>query len=393
MRVIAEIRTDAGLDPLSFSQLLSSHGIRHEIEERDGDSKAPLFRIWVFDEDEIEHASKLFDAYRKNPDQYQRPAAPLSAPLQRERLANESAGSGSEGESEATLRKNPLVPKFGFISILVLAATIFIFIWGQSKSELRVPPPIHEVAEAPVLSGLEQKLLFDYPHYFELRDKLLTLYTPAQIKEGEKPSEAAQSLIHEMEKTPFWNGIYDRFINHIHNKSVPLKYEGPLMEKIGQGEFWRLFSPALLHYDFLHIFFNVLWFIILSNQIEFRIGSIRYLFFLLVAAVASNSAQYLMTGSFFMGLSGLICAMAAFIWARQQVAPWEGYILNRMTIIFLLIFVLGIFGLQVVFFFLELLSPLKLQLAIANTAHLVGGLVGYGLGRLKFFSLKSHRLG
>ncbi len=94
-----------------------------------------------------------------------------------------------------------------------------------------------------------------------------------------------------------------------------------------------------------------------------------------------------MSGSFFMGLSGVVCGLAGFIWARQRVAPWEGYLLHQLTLIFLAIFVLGMFALQIVFFFLELSGIVLIGISIANTAHLAGGITGYLLGKQKFFSL------
>ena len=44
--------------------------------------------------------------------------------------------------------------------------------------------------------------------------------------------------------------------------------EIPLFEKIRQGELWRLFTPCILHRDFLHILFNMIWVWILVKQIE-----------------------------------------------------------------------------------------------------------------------------
>lgn len=273
--------------------------------------------------------------------------------------------------------------KTPFFSTLIILSTIAFFLWGNLKGGVSVPEKMEGVAEAPQLKSINKLLAFDYPVYFELRDLLIPLYP----KQGPL-SAAAISLLLEMKETPFWSGIYERFLTHIHHREIPLKYEGPMFEKIQQGEVWRLFTPALLHYDFIHIFFNLLWFIMLGNQIEKKIGSFRFVIMILLIAIGSNVAQYLMSGSFFMGLSGIVVGLAAFIWARQQVAPWEGYLLQKATLLFLSIFVMGIFFLQCVFFFLQLFGALELNIPIANTAHLVGGAVGYLLGRLPLYDLK-----
>lgn len=378
MRIVCEIRGTPPLpDPIGLSRLLLSKGIKNECEETILPSGETLFRIWVLDEDEVVHAKALFEQYRDHPEEFKGiepppPAPPVQPPSQHDESKLSSPFSIG-----------------GPISTVILALVSLLFIFSVlNRPASVIPPKIEGVKEAPRLSPLEQALLFDYPHYFALRDELLKIYTPEEIKEGKAPSYAAKSLMREMEKTPFWNGLYDRAVDHIADKKVPLAYEGPLFEKIKEGECWRFFTPALLHYDFLHIFFNVLWFLVLAGQIEKRIGSFRFLLLLLLAAIVSNTAQYIMSGPFFLGLSGLVCAMAAFIWAREQTAPWEGYLLHRMTIIFLLIFVFGIFGLQLTFFFTQIFLGIKLQMPIANTAHIIGGVVGYLLGRLKYFSLK-----
>lgn len=92
-----------------------------------------------------------------------------------------------------------------------------------------------------------------------------------------------------------------------------------------------------------------------------------------------------------MGLSGIVVGMAAFIWARQQIAPWEGYLLHRFTLIFLGIFVVGMFLLQIVLFVMQVTGDFGLTVGIANTAHLTGGCAGYLLGRLRLFALRPKR--
>ena len=156
-----------------------------------------------------------------------------------------------------------------------------------------------------------------------------------------------------------------------------------------EGQVWRLFTPSLLHFDFLHIFFNVLWFILLGNQIEYRIGPARYLGMIFVLGILTNTCQYIVSGPFFMGLSGIVCGMAAFIWARQQVAPWEGYLLHRFTLVFLAIFVVGMFLLQLIFFMMQTFATFELNIGIANTAHISGAIIGYLMGRMRrTFALK-----
>jgi GlpG protein len=127
---------------------------------------------------------------------------------------------------------------------------------------------------------------------------------------------------------------------------------------------------------------------VLGKQIETHISKTRFLILIVIIGIFSNICQYLMNGPYFLGLSGVILGMAGFIWMRQKIAPWEGYTLPKTTLLFLLIFVLGMIGLQVISFVMEI-SGKNFVFNIANTAHVAGALMGMGLGRLSFFSWRN----
>jgi GlpG protein len=78
--------------------------------------------------------------------------------------------------------------------------------------------------------------------------------------------------------------------------------------------------------------------------------------------------------------------MLAFIWTRQKIAAWEGYQIDRLTLIFMLIFIISMALIQLLSFFLEKSFDLAFSPNIANMAHLTGGLMGFLLARLNFFS-------
>ncbi len=366
-------------DPYVFSLYLTSIGISNELEEVTPlREEMPSYRIWAYEEEQIEKAQGLYARYHANP----------KDPLFHVQLPEKESPDFPEEKPAAPIkrRRGLLSPApFGKISILILLTVIIIFGWAQVKRGLIIPPTLPGIAQAPLLTSVDEALIYDYPTYFQLRDQLLKIYTPQQIKEKVPPSASARALMQEIRLTPYWMGFYDRVVNHFRKPNFPLFDGGPMFEKIREGEVWRIFTPALLHLGLLHIFFNVLWFIMLGNQIEYRLGPFKYLLLIFFAAIVSNTSQYLMSGSYFMGLSGVITGFAGFIWARQQVAPWEGYLLHRMTLIFLGVFVVGMFGLQTVFFILQLTGKFERSIGIANTAHLSGALAGYLLGRLPYF--------
>jgi GlpG protein len=178
-----------------------------------------------------------------------------------------------------------------------------------------------------------------------------------------------------VEQKPLWSGI-------LGNNSP----NAEMFTKIREGQIWRLFSPCVMHRDFLHILFNMIWVLILGKQLEQRLRPWRYVALMLIIGVLSNIAQYLISGPLFLGYSGIVVGMAGFIWVRQKIAPWEGYPLQKSTLIFLLLFVIAMFALEVGSFVLEHLHVLNLSANIANTAHIAGGIIGIILGYIPFLA-------
>lgn len=92
----------------------------------------------------------------------------------------------------------------------------------------------------------------------------------------------------------------------------------PLFQKLRQGQLHRLITPVFLHGSILHILFNMIWLFVLMKQIEMKIGAIKTLFLSIAIGIVSNVIQYIVTGPFFVGASGIIVGLAAFIWIRQK---------------------------------------------------------------------------
>jgi len=154
--------------------------------------------------------------------------------------------------------------------------------------------------------------------------------------------------------------------------------EGPMIKwnpgvpEVLNGEVWRLFSPAFLHFGILHILFNMMWLHRLGGEFERRLGTGWFALFLLVAAVVSNVAQFWVNlppvfeyGPQFGGMSGVVYGLAGHAWMRGRRDPRAGIELDESTFMFLMIW-----------FFLCFLPFMP----IANTAHAAGLLVGLAWG-------------
>ena len=157
-------------------------------------------------------------------------------------------------------------------------------------------------------------------------------------------------------------------------------YFAYLGETLGSGQWWRLLTPMLIHFGWLHLAMNSLWYWELGRRIEARQGALMLLGLTLLFSLAANFAQYLWAGpSLFGGLSGVLYGLLGHCWLFQRLAPTAAYRLPPgvlvMMLVWLLICMTGVFEL--------------LQFgAIANAAHVGGllagcltGLVGGALAR------------
>jgi len=125
----------------------------------------------------------------------------------------------------------------------------------------------------------------------------------------------------------------------------------------------RLIGPAFFHFSWLHIVFNTMWWWQLGGSIEKTLGKVTLVNLLLISAIVSNVGQYLVSGSNFGGLSGIVYALVGFVWWFGYLVPEQGLSLAKPLVGFLIFWlVLG---------FAELL-PVN----VANTAHLLGLLSG-----------------
>jgi GlpG protein len=144
---------------------------------------------------------------------------------------------------------------------------------------------------------------------------------------------------------------------------------------VKRGEVWRLFTPALLHVNYLHLFFNMWATVILGTIIETRRGTSTLAALVVLSALASNVGQYLYVLNFDLdlvrwgGISGVGYAMFGYLWMKGRYEPEQGMILHPSSVrIMLLWLLLGFTGI----------------LPMANGAHLVGLIVGVLFGLARF---------
>ena len=138
------------------------------------------------------------------------------------------------------------------------------------------------------------------------------------------------------------------------------------------GQYWRLITPAFLHFGWLHIVFNCLWLWDLGRRVEQVMGHLNMFMLFLVIAVVSNASQFEFGGGgLFGGMSGVVYGLLGFSWIAPQLQPaWPIQPPKAIMIFMVGWLVVCMSGMVEVLGFG----------AIANAAHLGGLLCGAVVG-------------
>jgi GlpG protein len=167
------------------------------------------------------------------------------------------------------------------------------------------------------------------------------------------------------------------FITRIERVSdTKVAWDDPTLPELRRGELWRLVTPVFIHFDVIHILFNMLWLVALGRQLERRNGSVRLALLILLIAVPSNLCQYFFSTvvlegwklkvtqslPLFGGMSGVVFGLFGYVWMKAVYEPGCGLSVRPGSILlmmgWLILCMTGAVG------------------RIANMAHLVGLAVG-----------------
>ena len=150
------------------------------------------------------------------------------------------------------------------------------------------------------------------------------------------------------------------------------------LSNILHGEFWRLITPIFVHFSIYHIVFNMLALAAFGQRIEMVKGRFRFGLIVLISAITSNLGQFFVSGGSFGGMSGVVFALAGYLWIKGQIAPDEGLGLDRQN-------AQWVFG----WFLLGVIAPVLypegqgFPFNMANVCHGVGLAAGIVLGLLR----------
>ena len=370
MRLIASFEEEKRAYAL-YSLLLKAN-IESVYETLEDSSKKSIkYPVWIVNEEDIDRALDIYETFEKDPEAFMQqemeslPSSEVLGPIK-----IQAASHFVRAKNQAPLTR------------FVVMVCVLVFLWNWYEGyllEKKYPALMGYFG----LTTLTMNLMYDEPAPFDELYQFFIKHPDLKLEEVDQWSPAIKGEINQLNKEPFWKGFYTVLVDWPQSKNI---LEVPLFTKISEGELWRLFTPVLLHGNFLHILFNMLWLWMLGKEMELRVGKLRYVALMVIIGVISNTGQYLVSGPMFLGYSGIICGLGGFIWMRQRKAPWEGYMIPKGTLLFLFIFVIGMVVLQIVALVVSKMHLGDFSVGrIGNTAHVVGLICGLLLARVPLF--------
>jgi len=256
MRLIGQLENETQAH--RFGDCLYGEGIESHVEKNArGD-----YEIWVLNEDTIDAAAALFDAFSKDSDAPQFAKAAHEGARQRQRDQKREIPKRARIVDGRTLFYRPPVP-YGILTITLIAISVAVTILtGMGANE-------------------RPTVLLSITQYAE-------------------------------------DGGY-------------IVWDGSLPE-VRHGQIWRLFTPMFLHFNIMHILFNMLWLRDLGSMIEARKSPWLLLVLVLVIAAVSNVAQFRVSGPTFGGMSGVVYGLLGYVWMQGKFNPAAGLALQKQTV-------------------------------------------------------------
>lgn len=378
MRLLGQIKDHR--QSMRFQAFLQKEGIESIVEPVSNETA--LFAVWIEQEDQLERARELLLEYLKDPESEKFQTSP--SPFSEGNLSHEKPpppySQTAPLKSRASLLQKSACP----LTLFIILLCALLYLWnGRQLDKLK-----QEGSGAFFynLTPLFMTLSYDLPPVFPLYVKFFKKHSVQSEKELRKLIDQDRTFREIEKQAPYWEGLYGLLDRSVYQKGKGLT-TAPLFIKLREKEVWRLFTPALMHGNFLHIFFNMIWLFFLGKQVEERVKKWQYVVLTLLLASFTNTLQYLMSGPLFLGYSGVITGLAGFIWMRKRMAPWEGYSIDRRTLLFLMVYIGLFFAIGLVTFFVDQATNQGGGgLNIANTAHISGAMFGAILGRISSLS-------
>ena len=284
-----------------FADWLASQGIRAEVDPEPS-SDAGGWLIWVHDEDRVAVAGEHLAAFESDPEAER--YLVVEGLVRKQQEQARAAERRRPNRPIATWSRPPLARcrlTVGLIVISVIVTLLSIRSLGNGlfgEFDTRAEPVMGRLSIVPIfeVEGKQQA------ERYTVSD---TLEAVADSVSGRRPLQI-----------PNWG-----------------------FGRVLHGQVWRLVTPIFIHFQILHILFNMLWLRELGSVIEYRRGWWRLLALVLITAVLSNVGQFWLVADespFFGGMSGVVYGLFGYIWTKGRFDPAAGLSLPPSTVVWMI---------------------------------------------------------
>lgn len=110
---------------------------------------------------------------------------------------------------------------------------------------------------------------------------------------------------------------------YLYQVDLPAMFGMKINDAIKAGEYWRLITPAFLHGNLIHIFFNMYAVVVLGMDLEKRFGNFRYALLYFAGAYGGNVLSFVLSNNNSLGAStsifGLLGAELVFFYQNRKI--------------------------------------------------------------------------
>lgn len=239
-----------------FEDYLLTTGVEIKVEQ-----SVDQWSIWVYDEDQIEHAKQELQEFSANPDAEKFQGATRKAEAIRESKIKNAADSARKQVNVRDTWNQPFTSRCPVTSLLI-GVSVVVYLFMQTNEYGG------QIRQALSISS------------FQTSGNMIR-YSPylLDIREGE-----------------VWRLVTPIFIHFRGSGGLPL-----------------------------HLLFNCFMTYQLGGAIEGNRGSTKLLLLVLLAAIPSNLAQFYWAGPSFGGLSGVVYGMFGYMWMKSKFDPQSSF--------------------------------------------------------------------
>ncbi len=116
----------------------------------------------------------------------------------------------------------------------------------------------------------------------------------------------------------------------LNDNEVILKFGAKFNPLIMDGEYWRLITPAFLHFSLMHLLVNMFSLFIIGPQIEMFFGKVKCVLIYIIAGFFGNLASFIFSQDLSLGASGAVfgfMGVLVYIWQKNRNSLDKSYIL------------------------------------------------------------------